>query len=393
MKLNKEHRGLRDRLILARPWEAVVNCFFRLFLEATMPRTVLLNPGPVNVTDAVRQALLLPDLCHREKEFSDLMGRIRAKLLRAFGIEKDYTSALVSGSGTAALEMAVASSLSPNRSMLIIQNGVYGERIGKICEVYKLNHHSIKLDWGEPPKLENIEKEIQQNPDIEVVALVHHETTTGLLNPLKEVGQLASHYKKIFLVDCISSLAGDEIDFQFGNIDIAVGTANKCIQGFPGVSFVLFRNKDLERLRKIPQRNLYCHLIGYHQAQEKGGLLFTPAIPAHYALDVALDELIEETVPGRVQRYADAANFLRAGFKEMGLEFLIPEGWRSNCLTGLRLPNGVIYKTLHDELKASGYIIYAGQGNLSEDIFRIANMGDITHEEFRGFLQVLKTLF
>ena len=196
-----------------------------------MSRTVLLNPGLVNVTDRVRQALMLPDLCHREKEFTDLMAAIRAKLLKAFNIEEEYTSVLVSGSGTAALEMAVSSSLSPGRSMLVIQNGVYGERIGKICDIYQFNRHTIKLSWGEPPNLEDIEKELKENPDIEVVALVHHETTTGLLNPLKEVGELARRYEKIYLVDCISSLAGDEIDFK--SIDIAVGTANKCIQGFP----------------------------------------------------------------------------------------------------------------------------------------------------------------
>ena len=355
-----------------------------------MSRTVLLNPGPVNVTDRVRQALMLPDLCHREKEFTDLMAAIRAKLLRAFDIEEEYTSVLVSGSGTAALEMAVSSSLSPGRSMLVIQNGVYGERIGKICDIYQFNRHTIKLSWGEPPNLEDIEKKLKENPDIEVVALVHHETTTGLLNPLKEVGELARRYEKIYLVDCISSLAGDEIDFK--SIDIAVGTANKCIQGFPGVSFVLLRKKDLERLRKIPERTLYFDLTGYHKAQEKGGLLFTPAIPAYYTLDVALDELIEETVQGRVQRYANAAKFLRAGFKDIGLEFLIPEGWRSNCLTGLRLPEGVSYEKLHAELKGNGFVIYAGQGILSDNIFRIANMGDINQEEFQRFLKELKTI-
>ncbi len=355
-----------------------------------MLRTVLLNPGPVNVTNRVRQALMLPDLCHREKEFSDLMAAIRAKLLKAFDIEEDYTSVLVSGSGTAALEMAVSSSLSPGRSMLVIQNGVYGERIGKICDIYQFNRRTLELGWGEPPRLEDIEKELKQNPDIEVVAMVHHETTTGLLNPLKEVGELARRYKKVFLVDGISSLAGDEIDFKSCPIDIAAGTANKCIQGFPGVSFVLFRKKELERLRKIPGRTLYFNLTGYHKAQEAGGMLFTPAIPVHYALDVALDELIEETVARRVERYASAARFLRAGFKDIGLEFLIPEGWRSNCLTGLRLPKGVSYEKLHGELKANGFIIYAGQGNLSDNIFRIANMGDITQEEFERFLQVLK---
>ena len=357
-----------------------------------MPRTVLLNPGPVNVTDRVRQALMLPDLCHREKEFSDLMAAIRIKLLKTFDIEEEYTSVLVSGSGTAALEMAVSSSLSPGRSMLVIQNGVYGERIVKICDVYKFNRRTVELEWGKPPGLEDIENQLKQNPDIEVVALVHHETTTGLLNPLKKVGELARRYKKIFLVDCISSLAGDAIDFKSCPIDIAVGTANKCIQGFPGVSFVLFRKMDLERLNKIPERTLYFNLTGYHKAQEQGGMLFTPAIPAHYALDVALDELIEETVAGRVQRYASAAKFLRNGFKELGLEFLIPEGWRSNCLTGLYLPKEMSYEKLHGELKANGFVIYAGQGNLNDNIFRIANMGDITQEEFERFLQVMKTV-
>ncbi|MBC8288577.1 MAG: alanine--glyoxylate aminotransferase family protein, partial [Nitrospinae bacterium] len=155
---------------------------------------------------------------------------------------------------------------------------------------------------------------------------------------------------------------------------------------------VLFREKELQRLRKIPERTLYFNLTGYHQAQEAGGMLFTPAIPAHYALDVALDELIEETVAGRVQRYADAAKFLRAGFEDLGLEFLIAEGWRSNCLTGLRLPKGMSYEKLHGALKGNGFVIYAGQGNLSDNIFRVANMGDITQEEFERFLQTLKNI-
>jgi 2-aminoethylphosphonate-pyruvate transaminase len=154
----------------------------------------------------------------------------------------------------------------------------------------------------------------------------------------------------------------------------------------------LFQKKELQRLDRIPERTLYFNLTGYHKAQEAGGMLFTPAIPAHYALNVALDELIEETVAGRVKRYANAAKFLRDGFKDIGLEFLIPEGWRSNCLTGLHLPKGMSYEKLHGELKANGFVIYAGQGNLSNNIFRIANMGDITQEEFQRFLKVLATV-
>ena len=150
--------------------------------------------------------------------------------------------------------------------------------------------------------------------------------------------------------------------------------------------------KELKRLREIPERTLYLNLTRYHKAQEAGGILFTPAIPAYYALDVALDELIEETVTGRIKRYAKAAQLLRTGFREIGLEFLIPENWQSNCLTSLHLPRDLNYEKLHDELKTKGFVIYAGQGNLSENIFRVANMGDITHKEFERFLKTLESI-
>lgn len=355
-----------------------------------MKRTVLLNPGPVNVTERVRQALLKPDLCHREKEFTDLMQSIRSKLVRAFGIQNDYDAVLTTGSGTAALEMAVSSCLSEGRSMLVIRNGVYGERISAMAEAYGLNTLCLDTPWGEPPVLDSIEQALKQNPDIEVVALVHHETTTGLLNPVHEIGELAQKYNKRFLVDSISGLAGDALDFDRAGVDFCVGTANKCLQGFPGVSFVLVRKTELPRLAKIPERSHYFNLYKNHQAQEKGDTLFTPAVQIHYALDVALDELIEETVTGRINRYSRAVAMLRKGFQEMGLEFIVPEEHRSNTLTALKLPKGTTYPGLHDRLKEKGFVIYAGQKKLSESIFRIANMGDVTTEEFQRLLDTLK---
>lgn len=357
-----------------------------------MKRTVLLNPGPVNVTDRVRDALLRGDLCHREQEFSDLMGSIRHKLLQVFDIEADYTAVLISGSGTAALEMGVCSCLTPDRSMLVIQNGVYGERIARMAEVYGFKKHVVSAPWGQPPRMDEVEKALQQHADIEVVAMVHHETTTGLLNPLEPVSQLARRYEKKLLVDCVSSLAGDRIDFSACAIDFAIGTANKCLQGLPGVSFVLFRKKDLCRLSQIPARSLYCNLFEHHGAQEKGDTLFTPAVQAHYALEEALIELMEETVANRVERYRTCAEKFRKGFSETGLQFLIAEAHRSNCLTSLHLPDGISYSKLHDELKENGFVIYAGQGNLNNKIFRIANMGDIRQEEIDRFLGVLKKI-
>ena len=355
-----------------------------------MQRVVLLNPGPVNVTQKVRKALLKEDLCHREQEFADLLRSIRGKLVKVFGIEKEYTAVLISGSGTAALEMAVSSCLSEGRSLLIIRNGVYGERIAKMADAYHLPHITVDTPWGEPPRLEAIDRALNDHPEIEVVAGVHHETTTGLLNPLQEVAELAHRHKKKLLVDAVSSLAGDPVDFERTAIDLCVGTANKCLQGLPGVSFVLVKKNELQRLEKIPPRNLYLNLADHYRAHEKGDTLFTPAVQIHYALDAALDELAEETVAGRIQRYRNAAHQLRRGFREMGLEFLIPEAYHSNTLTALKLPEGMPYARLHDQLKDQGFVIYAGQGGLGPSIFRIANIGDIQPGEFERFLEALK---
>ncbi len=356
-----------------------------------MKRTVLLNPGPVNVTDRVRQALLKPDLCHREKEFSDLMQSIRSKLVRAFGIQDDFVAVLTTGSGTAALEMAVSSCLSEGQTLLVIRNGVYGDRVATMAETYWFNLKCIDTPWGVPPVLNDIEQILKQDANIEVVALVHHETTTGLLNPVHEIGELAKKYKKKFLVDSVSGLAGDTLDFGRAGVDFCAGTANKCLQGMPGVSFVLVRKTELARLQNIPERSHYFNLFKNHQAQVKGDTLFTPAIQVHYALDAALDELLEETVEGRIKRYRQASTFLRKGFQDMGLELIIPESHWSNTLTALKLPEGVTYATLHDRLKEKGFVIYAGQKKLSETIFRIANMGDITPEEFQRLLDTLKS--
>ena len=125
-----------------------------------MKKMILMNPGPVNVTERVRDAQLRGDLCHREPEFSDLISSIRKKLLQAFNIEKEYSAILITGSGTAALEMAVSSCLTPNRSILVIQNGVYGDRISKMADVYRMSKHEISYNWGEIPKLIDIEKRI-----------------------------------------------------------------------------------------------------------------------------------------------------------------------------------------------------------------------------------------
>jgi 2-aminoethylphosphonate-pyruvate transaminase len=353
-----------------------------------MKRTVLLNPGPVNISERVRQALAREDICHREDDFARLMASIRSRLLHAFA-PSGFTSVLISGSGTAALEAAVTSSLDLGQSLLVVANGVYGDRIARIASLHGIPVKEVRSEWTARPDLSEVEQALSQDLSIQAVAMVHHETTTGLINPVQEVGQLAKRHHKHFWVDSISGLGGEPLDLEAAGIDVCVGTANKCIQGVPGVAFVLVRDAMMERLSKFQPRSLYLSLWENWQAQEKGEPLFTPAIPAFYGFDEALAELIEESVGARIQRYARVSTLIRQGCEALGLRFLLPPDYRSHTITAMNLPRGHTYQTLHDQLKARGFVIYAGQGPLARTIFRVANMGDVTLDEYQEFLNAL----
>jgi 2-aminoethylphosphonate-pyruvate transaminase len=352
-------------------------------------QTVLLNPGPVNVSPRVAQALLRGDLCHREREFSVLQSQVRELLCRAFAPHGDYTAVLLTGSGTAALEAAVTSSLNPQRKMLVINNGVYGARMAQMASIHGFDVVELSFPWTSPPDLGQIDRALREDTAIEVVSLVHHETTTGLLNPLAAIGELVRQYGRVLLVDSISGLGGEAIDLATCGIGLCVGTANKCIQGLPGISFVLVKNAEMERMQAFPPRTLYFHLPMLYTHQQRASTPFTPAIQVMYAFDEALQELLEEGVAQRVARYRTAAHLLRDGFESLGLKCLLPPDLRSNTITSLELPAGFTYEALHDALKARGYVIYAGQGDLAARVFRVANMGHLNADQFRGFLAAL----
>jgi 2-aminoethylphosphonate-pyruvate transaminase len=169
-----------------------------------------------------------------------------------------------------------------------------------------------------------------------------------------------------------------------------VGTAGKCIQGFPGVSFVLVRKGFVEKMRAYPKRSWYLHLTHYIDNEGRGTIPFTPAVQVYYAFDEALSELLEEGVTNRMQRYKKAATLIRERLAKLGVRTLLPPDRQSNTITAFHLPEGVSYQQLHDRLKAKGYVIYAGQGNLESRIFRVANMGALTEAQFTGFLDAFE---
>lgn len=350
---------------------------------------ILLNPGPVNVSPRVQQALLRGDLCHREEEFSALLVSIRTKLLNAFA-PQGYTAVVLSGSGTSAVEAMVSSALPAGKKLLVINNGVYGERMLRMAQAHRLPTVELRSDWTVRPDVAHIEATLQADSSIGGVALVHHETTTGLLNPVSEVGTITKRLDRLFLLDAVSALAGEELDLVRDHVDVCACTANKCVQGLPGVAFVLVRTAVMHAMQQIEPSSLYLHLPIHWEAQERNSIPFTPSVQAWYALDTALDELLEETVAGRIERYRAAAQLLREGFQRLGLQFLLLPEQRVNSLTSLFLPDGMTYQRLHAELKKRGFVIYEGQGKFQTGIFRVANMGHLTLDDFRRFLQALE---
>ena len=355
---------------------------------------ILLNPGPVNVSERVRRALLGPDLCHRESDFTDLMQGIRDKLVRAFAPNRadDYVALILTGSGTAAVEAMVSSSVASGHTLLLIQNGVYAQRLAVMAAAHAIPTAELASEGDRRFDIEQVGVALRQNPAIQAVAVVHHETSTGMLNPLKDLGVIAGQAGRYLIVDGVSSLAGEEIDLHACNIGIVAGSSGKCIQGFPGLGFVLVRRDLMEAMASYERRSVYLHLPTYYQAQEGGSIPFTPAVQLYYAFDEALSELLEEGVANRITRYRTLARIIREGMHTTGMEFYLREPLWSSTLTALYVPEGVHYAHLHDRLRERGYVIYAGQARLAQRIFRVANMGVLTEADMKGFVTAFEAV-
>ncbi|KVU52432.1 2-aminoethylphosphonate aminotransferase [Burkholderia cepacia] len=336
---------------------------------------LLLNPGPVTLTERVRRSLLQPDLCHRESEFFDLQDEARARLVAAYELDPaEWTAALMTGSGTAAVESMIAALVPQNGKLLVIENGVYGERITQIATQYGIAHEVLKHEWMRAPDLAQIAARLDAG-GYSHVAVIHHETTTGRLNDLGAIAGVCRARGVKMLVDGVSSFGAEAIDFAGGDIDAVAATANKCLHGVPGAAFVIVRRSALA---KAASRTYYLDLGRLAKLQDQRNTPFTPSVHAYYALVEALREFDEAGGwRARHAHYKALADQAQAGLAARGMPLVLPEGESSVVLRAYRLPQGVTYETLHDGLKARGFVIYAGQGGLSKELFRISTMGAI----------------
>ena len=347
---------------------------------------VLLNPGPAVVSDRVHRAVAGPDLCHREPEYAALLVSVRRKLLLVAGVGDDWATVLLAGSGTAAMEAMVGAAVRPGHGLLVCQNGVYGERLVTIARRLGIAVTAVVADPLDPIDPAAVAAALDADPALDAVVVVHHETTTGLLNPVAAISAVAKARGVPTLVDAISSLGAEALDLDGTGIDFVASTSNKCLHGLPGVAIVLVSPDGQRRAAEVPPRSLYFDLTAYLAAQAKGSVPFTPAIPAVYGLDAALEELLDEGIDHRRNQYAARTALLDREFTRLGLVPRVAAPHRSHSVRSLPLPPGVAYHTLHDALKRAGYIIYAGLGPDAASSFRVCALGALELGVLDGFV-------
>ncbi len=343
-----------------------------------MMRSILLNPGPVSLSDTVRRAAAATDLCHREPEFFALQDRVREELLAVYGLpQSDWSAVLLGGSGTTALEAMMASLLPRDCKLLVLENGVYGERLSRIAAIHDIDADAVEYAWGEPWDLQQIADALSAGAYTHVAA-VHHETTTGRLNSIEQLLTVCEQHAASLLLDGVSSFGAEHIPFTSPALAACAATANKCLHGIPGLCFVLLRKTALGNAA-TPPRSLTLDLTLWESHQSRQSTPFTPSVNGMLALDQALQELAQSGGwKARHARYSRLAGRVARQLERLGVEALLPEQESSCVLRSYRIPAGRSYADIHDGLKQRGFVVYAGQGSLAEGMFRISTMGDIT---------------
>ena len=356
-------------------------------------RHILLNPGPVSISDGVRKATISDDLCHREPEYFALQDRVRSGLLDVYGLDPgEWTCVLLGGSGTTALEAMLSSLLPRDARLLVIENGVYGERISRIAEIHGVGFQAIKHDWADAIDFDRVDEALS-GQDFTHVAAVHHETTTGRLNDIDRLAKLCEQHGAEFLLDAVSSFGAESIPFKSPALIACAVTANKCLHGIPGLCFVACRKTALENVAE-PPRSLTMHLPLWAEQQDRQGTPFTPAVNGLLALDKALKELVEQGGwRARHAHYSNLAGQVKRALSSQGVQPLLNSGESSCVLNAYRLPEHQTYDEIHDRLKQRGFVIYAGQGSLATGMFRVSTMGDISNYDMERLLAALSSVF
>ena len=362
-------------------------------MNKPIKRNILLNPGPSTTTDTVKMAQVVPDICPREKEFASLMKGLREDLVKiVHGDPEKYTSVLFCGSGTINIDVCLNSLLPENKKVLIVNNGAYSERAVEICRYYGLPHIDLQFPADQLPDLALVEKTLAENEDIALVHTTHNETGTGILNPVREIGELAHRYHAVFTVDTTSTLAMRPIDIEADNIDFCMASAQKGLMAMTGLSFIIGNREIIERSGSYPKRSYYCNLfLQYDYFERTGEMHFTPPVQTIYATLQALKEYFAEGEEEKWNRHTRVFNAIHEGLDKLGFKDLIRREWQSGLVVSVLYPDddNWDFEKIHDYCYERGFTIYPGKVART-NTFRLCALGAIDEQDIRDFFEVLE---
>lgn len=340
---------------------------------------ILLTPGPLSTSKGVRNALLR-DWCTWDADYNEeIVQNIRRRLIAlATKNEEAYTAVLMQGSGSFSVEATLGSAIPKDGKLLIMQNGAYGQRMVQMAQTLGISHITYDLPETQAPNSQEVTNLLNDNPDISHVALVHCETTTGILNPLVEIAAAVKKADKVFILDAMSSFGGIPFDADELGIDFLISSSNKCIQGVPGFAFVIARQKELEKC-KDNARSLCLDLYDQHKEMDKSGK-WRYTSPTHIvrAFYQALDELeAEGGIAARYERYKENHRLLIEGMQLLGFNTLLPDALQSPIITSFLYPDADFdFNSFYKAAKERGFVLYPGKISQA-DTFRIGNIGEV----------------
>lgn len=351
----------------------------------------LLTPGPLTTTASVKNEMLF-DHCTWDDDYKKITQEIRAKLLKLARVSAgDYTVVLMQGSGTFGVESVLTSVIGKEDKLLIVSNGAYGERMGDIAAHASIPHLIYRQDYDKIPDPSVIEMLLAENPDITHVSMVHSETTSGILNDIAAAAGVVKKAGKTFIVDAMSSFGGVDIPVAELGIDFLISSANKCIQGVPGFSFIIAnREKLMESEGKA--RSLSLDLYDQWETMEKDGKWrFTSPTHVVLAFAKALEEMEEEGgTAARNRRYTENNRLLIRRMEEMGIRPYIGGQYQGPIITTFYYPenHSFSFSEMYEYIKERGYAIYPGKVTEAET-FRIGNIGEIYEEDINRLCDIL----
>jgi 2-aminoethylphosphonate-pyruvate transaminase len=350
----------------------------------------LLTPGPLTTTRATKEAMLR-DWGSRDGEFIAMNARVRRRLVELVHGEGSHVCVPLQGSGTFIVEAMIGTLVPPAGKLLVMVNGAYGRRMVRMCEYYR--RPCVVEEAAEDRAVDPaaLDAALARDPGVTHVVVVHCETTSGVLNPVEEIAAVTARHRRRLLVDAMSALGAMPLDVRRMPVDAVAASANKCLEGVPGVGFAIIRREALEEARgQAPSLSLDLH--DQWAAMEKSGQWrFTPPTHVIAALDRALDQhAAEGGVAGRGARYRRNCALLVDGLRTMGFETLLPDRLQAPIIVTVRMPADpkFDFDTFYERLGRRGYVIYPGKLTVA-DSFRIGCIGALGEAEMRGVLQAI----